>query len=187
MDFKIIWHKFFPSLVDVPFETLVQVRPRSNYTWRSSVWPDHNSYNLDGFQYTFAQLFSIMSWCAVWRFIWVGQRSRLCRLDKLSVDNLLNPLTDMNVNHPGPPWPSCLLFYRYFQKFFLQICLVQWSFRHWIHYQEIIMHSSLVAITVKDVENVMFVRQGLSHWAANLEMVKSKNSVCRKPIHEWNK
>ena len=42
---------------------------------------------LDGFQYKFAQLFSIMS--AIRRFILVGQRSRSCGLDELSLDNLL--------------------------------------------------------------------------------------------------
>ena len=64
--------------------------PGQGQTERSNFRPYHNSYNFWWtFQYQFAHLCSIMSKCAFGGFIRLGQWSKSCELDELSLDNLL--------------------------------------------------------------------------------------------------
>ena len=67
IDFKIISHDCSPSGVDMPFETFVQVGPRSRSHLKVKffVWTI-TCIILDGLQYKFAQLFSIINRCAIW-------------------------------------------------------------------------------------------------------------------------
>ena len=108
MDFKLMWHNCSLSHVDVPFETFRSGGPKFKVTLEGQIFVQTITHTiLDGFQYKFAQSFSVMSRCAIWNICRSkvrGQRSRSSKLD-MSLDN-------------------CLVFRNYFCDIFYQLALV---------------------------------------------------------------